>query len=63
MATDSSLLVRFNGPDRAALIELAKRLERNQAETIRSLVRETLVVLKEQDRAKEEQQKNTGRAQ
>ncbi len=40
--------------DRAALRELAARLQRNQNETIRVLVRETLAILKEQDLQKEE---------
>ncbi len=50
----TSVLVRMNLIDRAALRELAARLQRNQNETIRVLVRETLAILKEQDLQKEE---------
>ncbi len=50
----SSVLVRMNLINRAALRELAARLQRNQNETIRVLVRETLSILKEQDLQKEE---------
>jgi hypothetical protein len=54
MATETSVLVRMSLPDRAALRELATRLQRNQNETIRVLVRETLAILKEQEMQKEE---------
>ncbi len=54
MTNETSVLVRMSLPDRAALRELATRLQRNQNETIRVLVRETLAILKEQDLQKEE---------
>ncbi len=55
MANETTgVLVRMNLIDRAALRELAARLQRNQNETIRVLVRETLAILKEQDLQKEE---------
>ena len=61
MAVTPTVVIRMNDPDKAALLELATRLQRNQSETVRVLVRETLAVLKEQD-AKKEQQKITARA-
>ena len=54
MASDTSILVRLSLPDKAALKELATRLQRNQNETIRVLIRETLSILKEQDLQKDE---------
>jgi len=49
MAITPSVAIRLNDPDKAALRELAKRLQRNQSETVRVLVRETLAILREQD--------------
>jgi len=40
---------RLNSSDKAMLVELARRLERNQSDTIRLLVRGALQILKEQD--------------
>lgn len=54
MANDTSILVRLSLPEKAALRELATRLQRNQNETVRVLIRETLAILKEQDLQKEE---------
>ncbi len=55
MANETTgVLVRMNLIDRAALRELAARLQRNQNETIRVLIRETLAILKEQDLQKED---------
>ena len=49
MAISPTVAVRFGELDKAALKELAKRLQRNQSDTLRLLVRETLAVLKEND--------------
>ena len=43
--------IRLNPLDKAALMELAQRLQRNQSETVRTLIRTTLEVIKEQDQA------------
>jgi len=51
---ETGVLVRMSMLDKAALQELATRLQRNQNETIRVLIRETLAVIKEQDLQKEE---------
>jgi len=51
MATGANVGMRFSASDKAALKELATRLQRNQSETLRALVRETLLILKEQDQA------------
>lgn len=40
---------RLSPSDKAAFRELAQRLQRNQSDTLRVLVRETLAILKEQD--------------
>lgn len=53
---NTGLLIKFNHVDRAALRELATRLDRSQSATVRILVRETLEVLKERD-AKNEQKR------
>jgi len=49
MATGANVAVRFCELDKAALRELAQRLQRNQSDTLRILVRETLAVLKERE--------------
>ncbi len=50
MANNSpNLALRFSELDKAALVELASRLQMNQTQTLRSLVRETLAVLKERE--------------
>lgn len=49
MATGPSLALRFSELDKAALVELAARLDLNQTQTVRVLVRETLTVLKERE--------------
>ena len=49
MANSPTVAVRFGKLDKAALMELAQRLQRNQSDTLRILVRETLAVLKERD--------------
>lgn len=50
MTTQSpNVALRFNQLDKAALVELARRLQMNQTQTVRVLVREALAVLKEQD--------------
>jgi len=46
-----SLALRLAPVDKAALVELAARLQRSQTDTVRVLVRETLAILKEQDAA------------
>lgn len=42
--------IRFDDSEQAMLKELAARLQRTQADTVRTLVREALSILKEQDR-------------
>lgn len=54
MANETGVLVRLSLSEKAALRELATRLQRNQNETVRVLIRETLAILKEQDLQKEE---------
>ena len=49
MAISPNVAVRFGELDKAALKELAQRLQRNQSDTLRLLVRETLATLKERD--------------
>jgi hypothetical protein len=49
MATGANVAVRFGELDKQALRELARRLQRNQSDTLRILVRETLAVLEERD--------------
>jgi hypothetical protein len=49
MATGANVAIRFGELDKAALRELAQRLQRNQSDTLRILVRETLAVLKERE--------------
>jgi hypothetical protein len=49
MPISANVVVRFNKLDKAALVELSERLQRNQSETLRVLVRETLAVLKERE--------------
>ena len=49
MANSPNVAIRFGELDKAALKELATRLERSQSDTLRILVRETLAVLKERD--------------
>ncbi|MFT3892990.1 MAG: hypothetical protein QM730_15270 [Anaerolineales bacterium] len=44
-----NLVLRFSPTDKAALVELSQRLDLNQTETLRVLVRETLAILKERD--------------
>lgn len=50
MATNPNVIARFSDPDKAALRELAARLQRSQSDVLRVLVRETLVILQEQDK-------------
>lgn len=59
MTVSANVAIRFNAPDRQALKELARRLQRNQSDTVRLLVRETLAVLKEQDKAEKSNNKAT----
>jgi hypothetical protein len=47
--TNPNLALRFSQLDKARLVELSQRLEMNQTETIRVLVRGALEILKEQD--------------
>ncbi len=49
MPTNPNVALRFNELDKAALVELANRLQMNRTETIRVLVREALAVLKERE--------------
>jgi len=49
MANNSLVALRCSELDKAALRELAARLQRNPSDTVRVLVRTTLEVLKEQD--------------
>jgi hypothetical protein len=49
MTNAPSLAMRFNPTDKAALKELAARLRRSQTDTVRFLVNETLMFLKEQE--------------
>jgi len=50
MATNSpNLALRFSKLDKDALVELASRLQMNQTQTVRVLVRETLAILKERE--------------
>lgn len=51
MSANPSVGIRFSKLDKAALVELASRLEMNQTQTVRTLVRETLAVLKEREAA------------
>ena len=55
MTISPNLSLRFSNEDKAALKEVAERLQMNQTQTIRVLVREVLVVLKDR-----EPQKKTG---
>jgi hypothetical protein len=49
MATTSpSVSLRFGELDKANLVELAERLQMNKTQLVRVLVRETLLILKEQ---------------
>ena len=59
---NTSLLIKFNHIDRAALRELAARLERSQSATVRILVRETLAVLREQDIKRDPQKRPAQRS-
>lgn len=47
--TNPNVALRLNELDKAALVELSNRLQMNQSQTIRVLVRETLAVLKERE--------------
>lgn len=52
MATSKpSVAMRFDKLDKAALVELASRLQMSQTQTVRVLVRETLAILKEREDA------------
>lgn len=46
MTSSPSVTLRFNKADKAALVELAKCLQKNQTETLRVLVREKLAAIK-----------------
>lgn len=54
MASGANVAVRFSELDKQALMELAARLQRNQSDVLRILVRETLNVLREQDAQRED---------
>jgi hypothetical protein len=57
--TTTPVPVRLSTDDRAALREVASRLQKNQSETLRLLIRGMHAVLKEQDRkAKRNNQAN-----
>ena len=45
--------IRFTPEERLMLQELARRLERNQTETVRILIREALAIIKEKDSREE----------
>ena len=49
MTDGPTVTVRFDALDKAALIEIATRLQRSQSDVLRGLVRETLKVLQEQE--------------
>jgi hypothetical protein len=49
MPNNPSVGIRFNELDKAALKELAVRLNMSQANVLRGLVRETLTILKERE--------------
>jgi len=49
MSLKPNIAARFNELDKAALVELTNRLQMNQTQVLRTLVRETLAVLKEQE--------------
>ena len=44
-----TVALRFNPEEKAMLVELAARLQRDQTATLRALVKETLAILREQD--------------
>ena len=44
-----NVALRFDKLDKAALVELSRRLQLNQTETVRVLVRESLAILKERE--------------
>jgi len=47
--SENLIAVRVSNDDKQAFMELAKRLQRTQSETLRLLVRETLAVIQERD--------------
>lgn len=49
MAITGVIGARFDDMDKAALKELAARLQRSQSDVLRGLVRTTLEILREQD--------------
>ena len=49
MANNPNLALRFDEPDKAALVELSQRLQISQTEVVRVLVRRTLAVLQKYD--------------
>jgi hypothetical protein len=49
MQNSPNVAFRFSESDKAALKELAARLQMNQTNTVRALVRETLAILKERE--------------
>jgi len=59
MAITPSVAIRLNDNDKAALKELATRLQLNYSNTVRALVRETLLVLKEQDKSRSQKSPTT----
>jgi len=50
VSNNPNLALRFSPLDKAALVELSQLLKMNQTETLRLLVRETLVALKKRER-------------
>jgi len=49
MAANPTVGIRFTEQDKAALVELSRRLKMSQSNTLRTLVREMLNILKEDE--------------
>ena len=48
MAEGPNVSIRFDDLDKAALVQIAERLQRSQSEVLRGLVRETWKIMQEQ---------------